>query len=707
LPETQAAATLPAVGFVDDSAGPAWLHLRSGGVSLLLQIFPSRLPAVLHWGADLGELAGPTAAVSVAALLPVGDPGSGPEDASLPAIIPVYGPGWAADPGLAGTHDGGTIGPLFPEVQVRLVSQIELEPGLTELGADTVIVQAEDPVAELSLDLAVQLTDFGVVRCRAGVTNRAAEPYRLEGLNLFLPGGESATSTLGLDDLPVRPVPLRSGGLSVAGVPGRPAQLVLGEPSAGFRRGEVWHAHVAFSGAVTHRAEVAAYGRTYLGGGERLSPGEVVLGSGEAYHTPWVLWAWGDGLDAAAARLHAELRQAEAGAGQVIFDATASAFAEHDRAAMLKLAEYAAAVGVESFLLDLGWCVRAGLDPFADHAGRADADPPHDLAALLARIRQIGLGVGLAVELERLDVESAIARDHPEWLLETERDGVVEPVLDLSVRPAVVHVWERLTKLLDRHPVSLLSWSPVATARRSGSVGTRHASTLAAYRLLDALRERYPEVTVLSSAMDLAMARRAVATDRVADSTRRHREFNSLVQLMPPDRIWQPAYDEVEDATSAGYRAVAPFFGRLGIGMDLRKQAPASLRAIHRWLELYKGFRPLLHSGRTVRSDQNDSGFAAHGVVAADRTEALFALVWLERSAGRRVRLDGLDPTATYRLGVSGPRPMDPQAVAPPWSGADQVPLLTGRALGTAGVLVPAARRGSALLLHLSSVDSD
>ena len=612
-----------------------------------------------------------------------------------------------AGPGLAGTHDGRTTAPRFSEVGVRLVSQHELAPGLTELGPDTVIVQAEDPVAELSLDLAVQLTGSGVVRCRAGVTNRAAERYRLDGLSLFLPGGQGATHTLELDELPVRPVPLRSGGLSVTGVPGRPAQLVLGEPWVGFRRGEVWQAHVAFSGPVTHRAEVAAEGRTYLGGGERLSSGEVVLATGEAYHSPWVLWSWGDGLDAAAGRLHDELHPAEAGIEPVIFDATGPAFADHDRAAMLTLAEYAAAVGVESFLLDVGWCVRAGLDPFADHEARGHADSPDDLDGLLARIRGFDLEVGLAVELERLDPGSTIARDHPEWLLESDREGVAGPVLDLSVRPAMIYVWERLTKLLDRHPVSLLSWSPVSVAGRSAPAEKRHSATLAVYRLLDAVRERYPEVTLLSSAMDLAMARRAVATDRIADSTRRHREFGSLVQLLPPGRIWQPAYDEAEDATSPGFRAVAGFFGRLGIGLDLRKQPAASLRAIHRWLALYKGFRPLLHSGRTVRSDQNDSGFAAHGVVAPDRSEALFALVWLERSAGRRVRLEGLDPAATYRLEVSGPRPMDPQAVTPPWSTADQVPLLSGRALGTAGVMLPAARRGSALLLHLSSVEAD
>ena len=32
---------------------------------------------------------------------------------------------------------------------------------MVEIGADTVIIEAEDPVARLSLDLAIQLTDDG------------------------------------------------------------------------------------------------------------------------------------------------------------------------------------------------------------------------------------------------------------------------------------------------------------------------------------------------------------------------------------------------------------------------------------------------------------------------------------------------------------------------------------------------------------------
>ena len=63
------------------------------------------------------------------------------------------------------------------------------------------------------------------------------------------------------------------------------------------------------------------------------------------------------------------------------------------------------------------------------------------------------------------------------------------------------------------------------------------------------------------------------------------------------------------------------------------------------------------------------SGLLAHGVVAADRDEALFALVWLERAlASRRIRIDGLDPATSYRIEVIGARPGEAQTVTPSWA---------------------------------------
>jgi alpha-galactosidase len=370
---------------------------------------------------------------------------------------------------------------------------------------------------------------------------------------------------------------------------------------------------------------------------------------------------------------------------------------------MVSLAEYAAAVGAEMFLLDIGWCSRVGLDPYADSAGLTNTGSSAGLDGLLMRIRNFDLEIGFAVALDLIDPDSTFVHDHPEWVLTVERDGMRQQVLDLSVRAAMGYVWERLTKLLDRHHASLLSWSLTHGAHRQGATAAQHASTLAAYRLLDALRERYPQLTIQTTSLDLAMAGRAVGADPAADSTARHADFAGLVQLLPPGLVWQPALDEPDDATSSAYRAISAFFGRLGLGIDLRKQPPGSLRAIHRWLALYKKFRALLHSGTTVRSDESDRGFVAHGVVANDRDEALFALIWLERAlTGRRVRIDGLDPSYSYRIEVIGARSGEAQIVTPSW--ASGAPVLTGQALGVAGIPLPPARRGSALLLHLQSV---
>ncbi|HVD79558.1 MAG TPA: glycoside hydrolase family 36 N-terminal domain-containing protein [Propionibacteriaceae bacterium] len=687
---------------VEHDAVASLLHMRVQGVSLLLQLKPTGLPVILHWGADLGDLDGLSADALLAAFGPTG---LDPLPSMMSSLVPELSAGWSSRAALAGSHDGYTSAASFTRSQARLISDTPVLPGLTEVGADTVIIEAEDRVNRLSLDLAIQLTDNGLVRCRAGVTNKNVADYRLEALELFLPVSDLATHRIEFDGPALSTAALRSGSWSVdhVGFDDRPAQLALAEAGTGFRRGQVWQVHVAFSGAVQHRVERTAYGRTYLGGGEFLQAGEIVLGIGEAYHSPWVVWAWGDGLDAAAARLHRHLQQEAPRDNRIIFDAGAPAFAHHDRQAMLSLAEYAAAVGAETFLLDIGWCSRAGLDPYADSAGLTDTGSSADLDGLLTRIRNFDLEVGFVIELELFEADPATARDHPDWLLTVERDGVRRQVLDLSVRPAMVHVWERLTKLLDRHHVSLLSWSPPQGAHRPGATPAQHKSTLAAYRLLDALRERYPQLTIQTTSLDLAMATRAVGADLSGDSTARHADFAGLVQLLPPGLVWQPALDEPDDATSSAYRAISTFFGRLGLGIDLRKQAPGNLRAIHRWLGLYKKFRALLHSGTTVRSDESDRGFLAHGVVAADRDEALFALVWLERTlVSRRIRIDGLDPATSYRIEVIGARPGEAQTVTPSW--ASGAPVLTGQALGAAGIPLPPARRGSALLLHLQSV---
>jgi len=117
--------------------------------------------------------------------------------------------------------------------------------------------------------------------------------------------------------------------------------------------------------------------------------------------------------------------------------------------------------------------------------------------------------------------------------------------------------------------------------------------------------------------------------------------------------------------------------------------------------------RPLLHGGQVVRADHPDPAASLHGVVAADRAEALFAYVQLTTSAFETpgpARLPGLHPGGAYRVEpvpVAG-EPETKQAVAPAWPAAGGA-TLSGRALGELGLPLPVLQPEQALLLHLTA----
>src|SRR5512133_3475964 len=256
----------PTVFATGNDAAAALLHMRARGVSVLMQLKPTGLPVILHWGADLGALDGLTAD---ALLAPFGPTGLDPLPSMMSSLLPEAAAGWNSRAALAGSHDGRASAASFTHSHARLISDTPVVSGLNETGADTVIIEATDAVNKLGLDVAIQLTANGLVRCRAGVTNKNIADYRLEGLELFLPVSDLATHRVEFDGPVLSTMALRSGSWSVDhGVfDDRPAHLALAEAGTGFRRGQVWQVHVAFSGSVRHRVERTSYGRTPLGGG--------------------------------------------------------------------------------------------------------------------------------------------------------------------------------------------------------------------------------------------------------------------------------------------------------------------------------------------------------------------------------------------------------------------------------------------------------
>jgi alpha-galactosidase len=730
----------------DPSANPTGhqgpVHLRAAGVSLVLVSDGPRLPAVVHWGADLGE----PAAADLAELAAVAVPGTVPNDVdevSRVGVLPEHAAGWLGRPGLSGHRAGRAWSARFR----RTATDVTEHAG----GGGTVRVSGRDDEAGLELRLEIELLASGLLRQRATVAvppevpagpDVTAEAFVVDGLRLALPVPPVATELFdlagrwGRERAPQR-LPFVVGVHSRENRRGRtgpdaPLILAAGEAGFGFRRGEVWAVHVAWSGNHVTYAERLANGAAVLGGGELLLPGEVRLAAGEEYTGPWVYAAHGTGLDGVAARFHTHLRSRPRhprSPRPVVLNTWEAVYFDHDLDRLVELARVAADVGVERYVLDDGW-FRHRRD---DTAGLGDwyVDEevwPQGLHPLVDEVRRLGMRFGLWVEPEMVNPDSDLARAHPEWILAT--GGRMPPlsrsqqVLDLAHPAAYAYVLERLDALLCEYPISYVKWDHNRDLLDAGHgpLGTAgvHAQTRAVYRLLDELRARHPGIEIESCSsgglrVDLEILER---TDRVwgsdiIDPLERQQIQRYTVQLLAPElvgaHVGSPRSHSTARTHDLSFRAGTALFGSFGIEWDLTTASPEERKELAAWVQLYKDVRGLLHTGTVVRADQHDPAFALHGVVAPDRADALFALVQLATpltAVPGMLRLPGLDPDRRYRVTVQPPgdTPALRQRRAPGWLARGVE--LPGRVLAEAGLGAPALQPEQLLLLRVQAVAS-
>jgi alpha-galactosidase len=121
-----------------------------------------------------------------------------------------------------------------------------------------------------------------------------------------------------------------------------------------------------------------------------------------------------------------------------------------------------------------------------------------------------------------------------------------------------------------------------------------------------------------------------------------------------------------------------------------------------------KTLRPLVTTGRTVRSDEAGDDRLVHGLVSREADEALIALVTLETAAVAvppPLRFPGLDPDRHYRITPLplGGGPHTVQDAPPAWLAEGGI-TTTGRLLADLGLPVPLLAPQQALLLHARAV---
>jgi alpha-galactosidase len=295
-----------------------------------------------------------------------------------------------------------------------------------------------------------------------------------------------------------------------------------------------------------------------------------------------------------------------------------------------KLAREAAALGVETFVLDDGWF--AGRD--SDRAGLGDwrADPrkfPHGLSELALAVEDLGMRFGVWIEPECVNPDSELYRRHPDWVyradgrpLETIRN---QYVLDLGRAEVVEWVMDTLRALLGSAPIRYLKWDmnrPVTDGGRPGDPHGREWSiqhTRNYYRVLEMLRSEHPDVVVEACASGGARIDNAVLarsdvvwpSDQVGARDRlviQHGFLSAYPAWVMSSWVSDDDGHRDRRPVSLGYRFAVAMAGVLGIGGDLSKWSAEDKQAAAGMVRTYKSVRTVIQHGdvRTHgRPDEN------------------------------------------------------------------------------------------------------
>jgi alpha-galactosidase len=733
-----------------------WLALRRAGVMVVLDVGGPHLPRIVYWGRDLGELDAQQyrllAVEPYTTAAPTGYP-----DVPL-TLLPARAQGWAGWPGLTGHRDGLASQPLFTLAEMFLDATHDGDMhgdatrggdthGGDMQGGDALRYAGVDDLAGLRLDGELELTADGVLRHRHTLTNTAGDAtgYTVEDLLTLLPVPPRAVEILDYtgrwaNEAQPQRRPLGQGTWlreQRRGRTGPDSPLLLSIGTQGFthRDGELWGIHLGWSADQRYLAQRLNTGDTLVGAGEILAAGEVILAPGEALSTPWAYGVYSDrGLDGASARLHAMLRRRPGhptSPRPIVVNTWEAVYFDQSFPRLAALADAAAQVGAERFVLDDGWFGsrrddRRGLGDWYV----SDELWPDGLGPLADHVRSRGMDFGLWFEPEMVNPDSDLARDHPDWLIGT--DGRMPPparrqqVLDVSHPDAYAYLRDRMSELIARYRIGYLKWDhnrDVADpVHRGGPRAGRPAlreQTLAVYRLMDELRTRHPGLEIEScssggSRIDygvLAHTDRVWASDCI-DPVERVGIVAGISTLLPFELIGAHVGSRRSHATGRhqdlALRLAVATFGHAGLECDLTALSPQELDQIREWVAFAKSVRPLVHSGELVRVDRpEDPGTVLYGVLGADGREGLFNLVRLRTGVGYEtapVRLGGVRPSLRYRVDRV-PLPGDGSVHGlHPRTGADGV-VVAGTLLRDAGFPAPSLRPEQAAMFHLRAVE--
>lgn len=251
--------------------------------------------------------------------------------------------------------------------------------------------------------------------------------------------------------------------------------------------GRVWSATLAWSGSWRITTQRTPDGRAGFTGGVGHDGTNVPLAPGEEFATPPFAGLCTDGGFGAASRAWhaytiAHVLPHPDEVAPVLYNSWEATGFDVDEVSQKALAERAAELGVELYVVDDGWFGARR----SDRAGLGDWTPspdrfPNGLTPLVDSVHRLGMSFGLWVEPEMVNPDSDLYRQHPDWVLhfpDRPRSELRNQlVLNFARRDVADWAYDWLTRLVGDNGIDFLKWDMNRAFSGRAGPGSRTAPT--------------------------------------------------------------------------------------------------------------------------------------------------------------------------------------------------------------------------------------
>ena len=651
------------------------IRFDAGEMSLIISCKHSAAPSILYWGkrlhadSDVKDIISITKRHSVA---------GGADMVIAPSLSMEVGLGYAAPSGFEAHRNGQDWGShflVYEATQSKDIAQIKCRDIQTQIEmVYNFKVDANSGLIEISSS-ATNCHESDALTINTMATALMPIPERIDeiiGFSGYWANEFQRERFAHSSGSYVREN--RRGRTSHDSFPG--LMLVAGDTRE--QSGEAYGFHLAWSGNHRLRVDRLIDGRLLASMGALLLPGEIHLAAGETFESPAMIAGYSaNGLSALSRQYHDHVRgkllrpEVCSRPRPVHYNSWEAIYFDHDLETLKSMADKAAAIGIERFVLDDGWfgSRRDAASGLGDWVVSHDIYPD-GLTPLIDHVRGLGMEMGIWFEPEMVNPDSDLFRAHPDWILRLHGKKQVpfrdQYVLDISRPEVSQYLFAQIDAVLRDNDIGYIKWDMNRDLNHPGNelgYAKSHAHVKALYALINRMRKAHPKVEIESCASGGGRADFGILkhTDRIwtsdnNDAIDRQNIQRGASYFLPLNVLGAhvgPAKCHITGRSlSMNMRAATAMMGHMGVELNLLNENADELVILKDAIALYKQHRDLIHSGNHYRIDTPDY-INAMGIVSKDKSAALFSIAFLMRfDASHPIMLQfaGLDAQSHYKV---------------------------------------------------------